>query len=261
MYAGLGWRWTQLITSIIMAVMVVLDFSFINESYPPILLVHKACRLRLETRNWSYHAQHEEQDATFREMITKFVIRPIQLLMTPICFFSALHASFGASPFWNAGSSSRSQNPSNTDLTEMFSLRHRLSESWILPKNLPGSQRVECSDRQPRFSMPFHRRLPGLPCEYRLFKMVCGSPQGQQRLRNSRTSSSSNDGRLSFPHGWSLHDWQHCRSRLLPLDRAYDGRNNDGFGFLYHLSVSHKLSDRHVSAVCSERYRCQHVYA
>ncbi|KAL2678660.1 hypothetical protein Neosp_009411 [[Neocosmospora] mangrovei] len=94
MYSGLGWRWTQLITGIIMAVMAVLDFSFIEESYPPILLVRKARRLRLETRNWSYHAQHEERDATFREMVTKFVIRPIQLLMTPICFFSALHASF-----------------------------------------------------------------------------------------------------------------------------------------------------------------------
>lgn len=102
MYAGLGWRWTQLITGIIMATMVVLDFVFISESYHPILLVRKARRLRLETRNWSYHAQHEERDATFREMMTKFVIRPIQLLMTPICFFSALHASFGTSLFLDA---------------------------------------------------------------------------------------------------------------------------------------------------------------
>ena len=99
MYSGLGWRWTQLITGIIMAAMVALDFSFIEESYPPILLVRKARRLRLKTRNWSYHAQHEERDATFREMVTKFVTRPIQLLMTPICFFSALHASFGTSSF------------------------------------------------------------------------------------------------------------------------------------------------------------------
>ncbi|KAM5342207.1 hypothetical protein ACJ41O_015238 [Fusarium nematophilum] len=93
-HANLGWRWTQFVTGILMVVMVVMDVCLLSESYAPVLLARKARRLRMETRNWSYHAKHEEWDATVKEMVTKFLLRPTQLLLTPICFFGALHASF-----------------------------------------------------------------------------------------------------------------------------------------------------------------------
>lgn len=71
-----------------------LDVIFLDESYPPILLVYKARRLRHETGNWALHARHEEWDVSFKELGNKYLIRPFQLLTTPICFFVALYASF-----------------------------------------------------------------------------------------------------------------------------------------------------------------------
>jgi MFS family permease len=71
-----------------------LDVLFIDESCPPVLLVYKARRLRYESGNWSIHARHEEWDASFEQMANKYLIRPFQLLATPICFLMALYASF-----------------------------------------------------------------------------------------------------------------------------------------------------------------------
>lgn len=58
------------------------------------LLVYKARRLRFESGNWALHAKFEEWDISIVEMAKKFLVRPIQLLMTPICFLVALYASF-----------------------------------------------------------------------------------------------------------------------------------------------------------------------
>ncbi|CAH0053632.1 unnamed protein product [Clonostachys solani] len=61
---------------------------------PPRLLVFKARRLRHETGNWALHAKFEEWDVSVVEMAKKFLVRPLQLLSTPICFLVALYASF-----------------------------------------------------------------------------------------------------------------------------------------------------------------------
>ncbi|KKK25308.1 MFS multidrug transporter [Aspergillus ochraceoroseus] len=90
----LGWRWTQYITGIMMMLFLVLDIVFVDESYPPVLLVYKAQRLRYETGNWALHARHEEWDVTFKELGNKYLIRPFALLATPICFLVAIYASF-----------------------------------------------------------------------------------------------------------------------------------------------------------------------
>jgi len=71
-----------------------LDIIFLDESYPNILLVRKAQRLRHESGNWALHARHEEWDVSLRELGHKYLIRPFQLLTTPICFLVALYASF-----------------------------------------------------------------------------------------------------------------------------------------------------------------------
>ncbi|KAJ5637562.1 hypothetical protein N7490_007441 [Penicillium lividum] len=90
----LGWRWTQYLTGIMMMFFLVMDLLFIDESYPPALLVSKARRLRFETGNWALHARHEEWDVTWKELGNKYLIRPFALLATPICFLVALYASF-----------------------------------------------------------------------------------------------------------------------------------------------------------------------
>ncbi|KAF7187657.1 Efflux pump bik6 [Pseudocercospora fuligena] len=90
----LGWRWTQYITGILMMFQLVLDVVFVDESYPPALLVTKARRLRHESGNWALHAKHEEWDVSLVELGHKYLVRPFQLLATPICALMALYASF-----------------------------------------------------------------------------------------------------------------------------------------------------------------------
>ncbi|KAJ5527636.1 hypothetical protein N7513_011795 [Penicillium frequentans] len=90
----LGWRWTQYLTGIMMMFFLAMDLLFVDESYPPVLLVYKARRLRFQTGNWALHARHEEWDVTLKELGNKYMVRPFALLATPICFLVALYASF-----------------------------------------------------------------------------------------------------------------------------------------------------------------------
>ncbi len=66
----------------------------VDESYYPVLLVYKARRLRHEKGNWALHAKHEEWDISFQQLATKYLIRPFQLLATPITACMAAYASF-----------------------------------------------------------------------------------------------------------------------------------------------------------------------
>lgn len=90
----LRWRWTEYLTGILMLFILTLDVIFLDESYPPVLLVRKARRLRHDSGNWALHAKFEEWDVSIQELAKKFLIRPFQLLATPICFLMALYASF-----------------------------------------------------------------------------------------------------------------------------------------------------------------------
>ena len=92
--SDLRWRWTQYITGIYVMAILVLDMLVLDESYPAALLVRKAQRLRHETGNWALHAKHEEWDVSISELAQKYLVRPFQLLATPICFLMALYASF-----------------------------------------------------------------------------------------------------------------------------------------------------------------------
>ncbi|KAF3386183.1 Efflux pump bik6, partial [Penicillium rolfsii] len=90
----LGWRWTEYLTGIIMMAQVVLDVCFLDESYPPVLLAYKARRLRFKGKNFALHAKQEEWNLSVKELCQKYLIRPIQMLGTPICLLMSLYASF-----------------------------------------------------------------------------------------------------------------------------------------------------------------------
>ncbi|KAK3044167.1 hypothetical protein LTS18_002008, partial [Coniosporium uncinatum] len=90
----LRWRWTEYVTGMFMMAILVADVIFIDESYPNKLLVYKARRLRHESGNWALHARHEEWDVSVVELGRKYLVRPFQMLFTPICFLVALYASF-----------------------------------------------------------------------------------------------------------------------------------------------------------------------
>lgn len=90
----LGWRWTEYLTGILQSIILVIAVIFVDESYPAKLLIYKARRLRHDSGNWALHAKFEEWDVSIVEMTKKFLVRPVQLLTTPICFLVALYASF-----------------------------------------------------------------------------------------------------------------------------------------------------------------------
>ncbi|KAG8168696.1 hypothetical protein KVR01_001445 [Diaporthe batatas] len=90
----LTFQLTQHITGLIQAFILLYAIIFIDETYPPVLLIYKARRLRHESGNWALHTRFEEWDVSITELAKKFLIRPLQLLCTPICFLVALYASF-----------------------------------------------------------------------------------------------------------------------------------------------------------------------
>lgn len=91
---SLRWRWTEYLTGILQLAILALGVIFLDESYPPRLLVYKARRLRHQSGNWALHAKFEEWDVSIQELASKFLVRPFQLLATPICALVALYASF-----------------------------------------------------------------------------------------------------------------------------------------------------------------------
>jgi DHA1 family multidrug resistance protein-like MFS transporter len=91
----LGWRWTEYISSIMGWVSLVLMLLFLEETYPPIILVSKASELRRRTKNWGIHAKQEEIEVDFKELIVRNVSRPMRILFTePIVLLVTIYMSF-----------------------------------------------------------------------------------------------------------------------------------------------------------------------
>ncbi|GIC91305.1 uncharacterized protein Aud_007748 [Aspergillus udagawae] len=82
----LGWRWTEYLTGIMGATAFVLDLFFLEETYPPVVLIGKAAKLRQRTRNWGIHAKQEETEVEFGELIGKNFSRPLRILFTEPIF-------------------------------------------------------------------------------------------------------------------------------------------------------------------------------
>jgi DHA1 family multidrug resistance protein-like MFS transporter len=91
----LGWRWTEYLATIMGGAALILDFIFLEETYPPVILIEKAAELRRRTKNWGIHAKQEEIEVDFRELVTKNFSRPLRLLFTePIILFLSIYMSF-----------------------------------------------------------------------------------------------------------------------------------------------------------------------
>jgi DHA1 family multidrug resistance protein-like MFS transporter len=91
----LGWRWTEYLPSIMGWVAFILDMLFLEETYPPVILIDKASDLRRRTKNWGIHAKQEEIEVDFRELVSKNFSRPLRLLFTePIILFLSIYMSF-----------------------------------------------------------------------------------------------------------------------------------------------------------------------
>ncbi|KAI9656837.1 MAG: hypothetical protein M1821_003476 [Bathelium mastoideum] len=91
----LGWRWTEYITAIMGFLGLGLTVLFLEETYPPVILVHKASELRRRTRNWGIHARQEEIEIDLRELLEKNLSRPLRMLVTePIVLALSLYMAF-----------------------------------------------------------------------------------------------------------------------------------------------------------------------
>lgn len=91
----LGWRWTMYVTAIMGFVSFGLDLVFLEETYPPQILVAKAAELRRRTQNHFIHAKQEEIEVDFRELVEKNFSRPMRLLFQePIVLLLSIYMSF-----------------------------------------------------------------------------------------------------------------------------------------------------------------------
>ncbi|OBT69703.1 hypothetical protein VE03_00814 [Pseudogymnoascus sp. 23342-1-I1] len=91
----LGWRWTEYISGIMGITCFILDLIWLEETYPPVVLIEKAAELRRRTKNWGIHAKQEEIELDFKELVTKNFSRPMRLLFTePIIFLLSLYMAF-----------------------------------------------------------------------------------------------------------------------------------------------------------------------
>jgi DHA1 family multidrug resistance protein-like MFS transporter len=91
----LGWRWTEYITCIMGFLAFGLNLLFLNETYPPVILITKAEELRRRTKNWGIHAKQEEIEVDLRELAEKNFSRPIRMLISePIVLLISLYMAF-----------------------------------------------------------------------------------------------------------------------------------------------------------------------
>lgn len=92
---SMGWRWTEWLVAIGGFISFGLILFFLEESYPPVILVQKAAELRRRTKNWGIHAKQDEIEVDFRELITKNFSRPLRLLFTePIILLVSIYMAF-----------------------------------------------------------------------------------------------------------------------------------------------------------------------
>lgn len=95
MNSSLGWRWTEYFVAIMGFLALGLNVIFLEETYPPVVLVEKAAELRRRTLNWGIHAKQEEIEVDFRELVTKNFSRPLRLLVTePIVLLLSIYMAF-----------------------------------------------------------------------------------------------------------------------------------------------------------------------
>jgi len=80
----LGWRWTQWITLIWAAAMLIIIAFTLKESYVPLLLSQKAKKMKYETKNWAIHSKMDEQQFSISNILTVYAIRPLKMLVSEV---------------------------------------------------------------------------------------------------------------------------------------------------------------------------------
>ncbi|KNB02985.1 hypothetical protein FOXG_05602 [Fusarium oxysporum f. sp. lycopersici 4287] len=91
----LNWRWIFWVVSIADAVVQILAFLFLQETYPPKILKVKARKLRKITGNRLLHTEFEQRDRTFLSLLLTNLKRPFRMLFTqPAIQITALYRAY-----------------------------------------------------------------------------------------------------------------------------------------------------------------------
>lgn len=91
----MNWRWVFWVVSIADAIVQILAFLFVNETYAPKILLVKARKLRKQTGNKALHTEYENPDRTFMEVLSRNLMRPFLMLFTqPPIQLTALYRAY-----------------------------------------------------------------------------------------------------------------------------------------------------------------------
>lgn len=88
-----SWRWPFWI-GLIVAVIALLPFFFIRETYGPVILARRAKLLRAQNPDVSAYAATELENKGFKDILVVYVARPMrmivgELMVTLTCFYLA----------------------------------------------------------------------------------------------------------------------------------------------------------------------------
>ncbi|KAG2411947.1 hypothetical protein HFD88_009503 [Aspergillus terreus] len=78
----LSWRWIFWIVSMADALVQLLAFLFLRETYAPTILATKKRNLQKETGNHQLHTEYDRPDRTFGQVLRKNLVRPFRMLLT-----------------------------------------------------------------------------------------------------------------------------------------------------------------------------------
>ena len=86
-----GWRWVFRVLTIAGGLMTIFTIVVMRESYAPVLLKHKAARLRKETGNANLRSKLDN-GLSARELFIRAIVRPTKMLfLSPICFLLSFY--------------------------------------------------------------------------------------------------------------------------------------------------------------------------
>jgi DHA1 family multidrug resistance protein-like MFS transporter len=90
----LGWHWTAWFTMIMGAFFFCIALVTVKETFPAVILKHKAARLRQETRNWALHTKQDEEPVNFGFLFRKYGLKPVQMMIKePILIVMTVYIS------------------------------------------------------------------------------------------------------------------------------------------------------------------------
>lgn len=92
--ATLTWRIPLYFCGLVNVALFVVAQMTLDETYVPVITLRHTKRLRILTQRWDLHCVLDLWELDFHDIVTKHLVRPFAMLVTPIVFFIVLFASY-----------------------------------------------------------------------------------------------------------------------------------------------------------------------